>query len=225
VIPFEGFSDTGLELLDLLPSLDREGFGEIRSTYEAELLTPAKSFVVALGERLQEEVSPGLIAEPKVNGSLSPINNDLRFNPNKSPYKEHLLFNFWEGTPKKLDPTHRVRLTTTMSGFATWAAFDKAGLARWRSALDGPTGKAFASISDELADELDADVAGQELKRVPAPYDATHQRADLLRFKGYQFRWQEELPGSVNSPEFPSWCVERLQRVAPIHLWFVELLV
>jgi len=220
---FAGFSNAGLALLDHLPDLDRDGFQAVRPEYEAEILSPAKDFVVAVGDLLQERVSPELNAEPKVNGSLSPINNDLRFSPDKPLYKDHLLFNFWEGAPKKLAPTLRIRLTAEKAGFATGAAFDKEGLQRWRGALDGDEGATFASLSGELAAATGADVAGQELKKVPAPFDPDHPQGELLRFKGYQLRWQEDLPSSVGSASFAEWCVERLERAAPIHRWLLDL--
>lgn len=220
---FGGFTESGLELLAQLPSFDRDRFKSERPQYERELLDPAKAFVVAVGDLLQADVSPDLNAEPKVNGSLSPINNDLRFNPDRPPYKDHLLFNFWEGTPKKLAPTLRIRLTPTLAGFATGAIFDKAGLQRWREGLAGAKGSEFAARSERLAEATGADVAGQELKKVPAPYPSDHPRGELLRFKSYQLRWQEDLPPSVHEAGFAGWCVDRLERAAPLHHWLVDL--
>jgi uncharacterized protein (TIGR02453 family) len=222
---FEGFTPAGLQLLNALPSFDRDAFQAARPRYESQILEPAKLFVVAVGELLHERISPELRAEPKTNGSLSPINNDLRFNPDRAPYKDHLMFNFWEGTPKKTAPTLRIRLTSTKVGFATGAAFDKAGLVAWRDALGDDRGAAFADLSAELATATRADVAGGALKTVPAPYPQDHPRADLLKFKGYQLRWQEDLTAAVGTPELADWCVDRLEQPAAVHRWLVDLLV
>lgn len=64
-----------------------------------------------------------------------------------------------------------------------------------------------------------AEVAGQALERVPSPYPQDHPRADLLRHKMIQIRWQEPLPSAVGKPAFVAWCAKRLQRCAPVHRW------
>ena len=91
------------------------------------MLEPAKAFVTALGEELSKTISKDLVAEPRTNGSIAPINNDLRFAPANSPkarapYKDHLLFRFWEGADKKIAPTLFVRLSAESVGFASGAA-------------------------------------------------------------------------------------------------------
>ena len=70
-------------------------------------------------------ISPRIVAIPRTNGSIGPINNDVRFAKNRSAYKDHLLFRFWElassGSDKKTAATLFVRLGSDSVGFATGA--------------------------------------------------------------------------------------------------------
>ena len=86
---FTGFPRDGFAFLaDLATDNTREFFDAHRETYESALLQPAKGFVIALGEQLQARVSPGIRAEPRVNGSILRITRDTRFTTDKRPYKE-----------------------------------------------------------------------------------------------------------------------------------------
>src|SRR5919205_1037045 len=109
---FAGFPNEGLELLaGLAENNTRQYFDAHRDVYESALLAPAKAFVVALGEELHARVSPGLRAEPRVNGSILRTNRDTRFTTDKRPYKEHLDLWFWEGEgPSREHPGYFIRV-------------------------------------------------------------------------------------------------------------------
>ena len=101
---FTGFSPEGLKFLATLGTKDKVWFDEHRTTYDTEVVPAAKAFVGAMGVTLTDRISPAIEAQPKTNGSIAPINNDLRFSPNASPYKDHLMFRFWEGPTKRSHP-------------------------------------------------------------------------------------------------------------------------
>jgi len=219
-VTFEGFSKTGLDFLTELGSRDKAWFAKNRKIYDAEVAQPAKDFVVDLGEALRIEISSEIVAQPKANGSISPINNDLRFSKDASPYKDHLLFRFWEGANKKVAPTLFVRVSQQDIGFAT--GINISSVDRWRELIDDEsTGTALVAAIASLSQGRDLDLAGQALKRVPAPYAADHPRAGLLRHKMFQARWSEPTPSVVHSGEFVNWCADRLAQCAPIHTWLV----
>lgn len=211
---FSGYTPEALDFLGRLPSRTPDWFKAHRKEYDALLVQPTKALVVDLGAALAKHL-PDIIAQPKTNGSIGPINNDLRFSPNKPPYKDHLLLRFWEGATKKTAPTLYVRLTSSQVGFATGVL--PADVSAWRAVIDGPLGEKLDRAINELAAENDADVVGEGLKRVPAPYPADHPRARLLRFKMLQVRWPEELPDAVHGPEFVEWCLVRLERCFELH--------
>ncbi len=217
---FAGFPREGLDFLAELPGYDKEWFAANRRPYEASVMLPAEAFVDALGERLQDEISHAIVSQPKVNGSISPINRDVRFSADKTPYKDHLLFRWWEGENKKLAPTLFVRLSPESVGFAAGSAF--ASVDRWRELIDEESsGAPLVAAIDRLTGRHDVDVAGAELKRVPAPYAQDHPRGDLLRHKMLQVRWPEPLPPDVVRPAFVDWCAERLDELAEVHRWLV----
>lgn len=221
VADFTGFGTGALEFLDQLGRADKPWFDANRPTYLAEVVEPTKAFVVELGARLRSDISPYLVAEPKVNGSIAPINTDLRFSPDGHPYKDHVLLRFWQGVPKKTAPTLFVRLSARHVGFAAGAAL--ADLEKWRRAVDDDeTGPRLAAAIDSLRDGRDLHVAGEDYKRVPKPYAQNHPRADLLRHKMLQVRWTEPLPPSVCDNAFVDFCAGRLAGCASIHNWLVD---
>lgn len=217
--PFTGFPQTGLDFLAGLGDKDKAWFDENRTIYDTDVVGPAKAFVVELGELLADRISGGIEYQPKTNGSIAPINNDLRFKPDASPYKDHLMFKFWEGPDKSLAPMLWVRMSPLDGvGFASGIAINKPD--RWREAID-EHGSAFAAELAALIATTKAEVAGQDLKRVPKPYAEDHPRGDLLRHKGFQVRWVEKTPKSITTAKFADWCAGQLERTKPIHDWLV----
>ncbi len=219
--PFGGFPPEGLSLLSELGRHDKEWFAQRREVYDRCVADPAKRFADAMGEELRATVSAGITAQPKVNGSISPINNDLRFRPDAQPYKDHLLFRFWEGRSKKTAATLFVRLSEETVGFASGIV--PADIDRWRSVVASPSGEGLAGALDAIAavTPRGLDLAGEELKRVPGGHDPDHPRADLLRRKSLQVRWSEPTPDEVHTPGFAEWCGRRLERCGALHAWFV----
>lgn len=218
---FEGFPASGMEFLTELPKRNKKWFDNNRKTYESGLAAPAKQFVDCLGPILCEEISTGITAQARVNGSIAPINNDVRFSKDKSPYKDHLLFRFWEGAEKKTAPTLFVRLAPNEIGFASGVAFADAHA--WRAAIDdNKSGKKLDSLLNKLAKKYSLDVAGAELKRVPAPFNADHDRAGLLRHKMFQVRFAKPAPKAFGRSAFAPWCARQLQELADVHRWLVE---
>lgn len=217
---FEGFPPEGLQFLTTLGTEDKTWLEANRSTYDQQVVAPTKAFVTTLGQGLAGGMAPAVVALPKTNGSIAPINNDLRFNPDRNPYKDHLLLRFWEGPDKKTAPTLFVRLSAHSVGFATGAALPN--LDRWRALIDDDTtGAPLAAALAALAEGRHLDVAGQGYRRVPKPYPADHPRAELLRHKSFQARWSEPTPPSVTTPAFVDHCLERLEVCADIHHWLV----
>jgi len=217
---FTGFPRTGLEFLATLGTKNKAWFSENRATYDTDLVPHAKAFVVELGELLGDRISGGIEYEPRTNGSIAPINNDLRFSPDASPYKDHLLFKFWEGPNNKTAPLLYVRLSPA-DGIGFASGINIADLRRWRTAID-EHGDPLAASLDALVSDVKAEVAGQGLKKVPKPYAEDHRHGDLLRHKGFQVRWVKKTPKLVSTAKFADWCASELERTVPIHRWLVE---
>lgn len=213
------FTREARDFLRELPTHDKAWFDTNRPAYQSLIAEPAKALVEAVATDLRNDLSPAIVGLPRVNGSISPINRDIRFSADKTPYKDHLLFRWWEGDDKKTAPTLFVRLAADEVGFATGVMLPS--LDRWRELVDSEaTGAPLASAVAELVAETGADVAGIEYKRVPKPYPAEHPRADLLRCKWLQVRWMEPFP--EDGSDFAPWCARHLLRCADVHRWLVE---
>ena len=89
-----------------------------------------------------------------------------------------------------------VRISSTSAGFAAGAMFDSVD--RWRELIDDDsTGPALAQAIARLGKGRALELAGAELKRVPAPYAADHPRGDLLRHKASRCRTPWARPHSL----------------------------
>jgi uncharacterized protein (TIGR02453 family) len=220
---FAGFSREGLEFLEgLAADNSRDYFDAHRSTYEAALLQPAKDFVVALGEELRARVSPGLRAEPRVNGSILRINRDTRFSSDKRPYKDHVDFWFWEGdAPSRERPGLFMRLRPARVTLgAGMHRFEPPALAAYRAAVDDhASGRALEDAIIDATGLRGVTVGGLANKRVPRGYAADHPRADLLRHSALYVSGDWKLPRAATRPAFVGWAAERLERMAPVERW------
>jgi uncharacterized protein (TIGR02453 family) len=216
---FSGYTDESIAFLEALPGRDPDWFKANKASYESAVVLPTKAFVAAFGERLREDL-PDIEAQPKTNGSIAPINNDLRFTPDASPYKDHVMLRFWQGAPKKTAPTLMVRLAPSGVGFA--AGIIPSDVGRWREVIDSAVGAELADAVASLATAKKAEVVGEGLKNVPAPYAKDHPRGHLLRHKMLQVRWEQPLPKNVTKPAFVDWCAKQLEPAVPLHRLLVE---
>jgi hypothetical protein len=99
---------------------------------------------------------------------------------------------------------------------------------QFRNAVAGARGKALdaALITLRRKHARHAlEVAGEQLKKVPQPWSADHERADLLRLTSFQVRFREAVPRVMAQPGFVAWCAERLQELMPVHRWLVRELL
>lgn len=219
---FSGFPPDGLAFLHSLGTKDKAWFNSNRPRYQANLVAPTRAFIVALGQGIAATFAPAIIAQPKTNGSIPPINNDLRFSPNKSPYKDHLLLKFWEGADKQTAPKLFVRIGRDQIGFSAGARIAPPDVFRDR-VDDAKSGPELSAALATLAERYPIEIGDEKLKRVPKPYPPGHPRADLLKHKGiFHVRWPEPTPPEIHHPEFIDYCLTRLDACAELHHWLVR---
>jgi len=82
-------SETFQFMADLWENNNKAWFDENRKRYESEVRKPLKAVAAALSDPIASIV-PEFDGKPK----LSRINNDIRFTPNKPPYKEHMWISY-----------------------------------------------------------------------------------------------------------------------------------
>ena len=225
---FAGFPREGFAFLaDLATENTREFFDAHRETYESALLEPAKAFVIALGEQLQARVSPGIRAEPRVNGSILRITRDTRFTTDKRPYKDHLDIWFWEGdAPSRERPGLSVRLRpATVVLSAGIHRLEPTALAAYRAAVDDDrSGEALEAAIEDARMLRGVKLGGLAYKRVPRGFDSDHPRAELLRHGALYVSGEWKLPRAASGPGFVGWVADRLEQMAPVERWLTATL-
>lgn len=213
---FEGFDRAAVALLARLPDMSADEYADHKAQLAAGLTKPGAALIGAVADRLDAD----LTVVPR--SSVSPLHRDLRFAPDGAArYKDHLLLTTWEGDDKKSSPMFWIRVDAARVGFASGIAFSPAIRERWRESVGGEAGAELAAELERLVVEHGADVAGDQVKRVPVPFDADHPRADLLRHTAFQVRFAEPLPALIGTPELADWCVARLGELLPVHRWLV----
>ena len=82
-------------LRDLAKNNNREWFTRNKDRYTRDVQEPSLRFIEDAGPRLQK-FSANLVADPKpFGGSLSRIYRDIRFSPDKRPYRCDVGIHFW----------------------------------------------------------------------------------------------------------------------------------
>lgn len=216
---FLGFDRAAITLLSELPRFGKTEYAKHSELLSAGLREPGLQLIQAVAEA----VDPSLTADRHT--SVSPLHRDLRFAAIGTPhYKDHLLLTTWEGREKKIAPTLWIRIDSEFIGFASGIAMSPEIRERWRLAVGGPQGQAFAqqiAVLQKAHSEHEFEAVGDTLKRVPPPWDEKHPRADLLRMNRLQVRFRERIPKVIDRPAFAEWCEQRLLSLIPVHRWLV----
>jgi len=155
----------------------REWFLKHREHYEGAVRQPCLRLITDLGFRLRD-VSPWIVADAKPNGgSLMRIYRDIRFSPDKSPYKSHVGINFPHAGAT--DEIHGAGYYLHLDPGATFLA---AGA--WR-----PDRRSLAKIRDAIAwkpsewkkAKRGLQLGGESLTRAPRGYGDDHSMIEDLK--------------------------------------------
>lgn len=166
-------------LAGLAQNNSRDWFTAHKEEYEATLKHPALLLLDQLAAQLKAQ------GEQTVTTKLFRPHRDVRFSKDKTPYNSHLHM-LWQVGQAALFFGVAPDYVTFGGGVM---AFDKNQLTNWRAAVDSDTGGDIANLTQTLmAQGYTPDAA--ELKRVPAPYDKDHPRAELLRHKSFKL-WRQ----------------------------------
>jgi len=217
---FDGFSRDALKFLAQLAKNNNRGwFNDNRSRYDEALLEPAKEFVRAMDSHVYA-ISPNINCEPRVNGSIKRISRDTRFARNKAPYKEYFDFMFRYAGVGKEGPGYFLRLTPkeVYLGGGSYM-FERAQLPTYRLAVaSDKSGRELAGIVKKLKKSGFA-VHGEHYKRVPAGFDAGHERESLLRYAGLYAIAELSTPSQLHTAGFTNYCARYFKKVAPLTEW------
>ena len=197
----------------------KEWFDKHRAEYEADVLEPARDFVIELGSKLRK-LRPKLQVDPRTNYGVKRINRDVRFSRNKKPYKDHQTLWWWEGAEKERSPGYWFDLhpKNVILAVGLYMADPKV-LERYREAV----------VDDRRGGALDRMIKGFEKKgykldgpmkkRVPRGFDPNHPRARYLKYDGI-YAWVETpLPRG----DFVAHCFSHYRTLTPLQTWLMEL--
>lgn len=224
--PFKGFpKDTISFFRELAKHNDREWFAAQRGRYEESVLRPARAFVTAMGGRLGR-LSPGIIADPRPNGSLFRIHRDTRFSPDKTPFKTHLGIYFWEGKGGRMECSgyyFHLEPPIIMLGGGIYI-FPRPLLERFRrAALDPEYGGELAAIVKKIAARPGISLGGKHYKRLPPGTDPGHANAELLLHNGLYAGWESKIPDEFHSAALLDYCIDKFRAMQPLHRWLTGL--
>jgi uncharacterized protein (TIGR02453 family) len=221
-----GFSAGTLRFLRGLDKNNAKAwFDAHRCDYENDLLEPAKIFVEALGDKLHT-FAPGVIAEPRINGSIRRMNRDLRFSKDKRPYKNYLDLNFPEGRKDTgmCGVSFFIRVTPkslVLGAGAHMFAPDK--LKAYRDAvLDEKRGREIHELTRKLS-KTGYRVSGLHFARPPRGMPADHPRAELLRHAGlYAYL---EIPAGEDTigPRLLADSTAHFKKLHPLNEWLLAM--
>lgn len=107
---FTGFPPSGIDFLAGLAADNTKAyFDRNRSAYASDVAAPLRALVVAVGQRLRDEVSRDVCFEPAVGKSLFRVNRDTRFSADRTPYHPWAGAIWWAGLPRR-PPCPRLHL-------------------------------------------------------------------------------------------------------------------
>ncbi len=195
-------------------------FDANRALYEAGFVAPAKAFVAAIGPRLKE-ISPDVQFEPRVNGSISRINRDIRFSKDKRPYKDHLDLIFWHGDKRSFAaPGFWFRMTAgeVMLGVGCYR-FEGEMLDGFRQSIVHPrSGRDLLQVVDEIKASGDYEIGEKTRKRPPAGFSASSALAEYLLYEGLFV--SVTLPvETAQKSDLVETCLSHYRRMWPIGAW------
>jgi uncharacterized protein (TIGR02453 family) len=225
---FKGFPESGLQFLaDLSQNNNREWFNENKPIYLEYIVEPSKKFIETVGEQLQF-IAPHIQYDTRTNGqgSLMRIYRDIRFSPDKTPYKTYVGIRFWEGSGKAKDnPGYSLWFDHTGAALHVGMhGFSKALLETYRNAVaDGDRGPGLEKAISEVKKAGEYEVGSEHYKRVPRGYDKDHPRADLLRYNSLYVSSPRIQPDVLASPLLTEIVLSHFEKMAPVQRWLVKV--
>jgi len=193
----------------------REWFLANKDRYENQVREPLQRFVSEF-ERPLLEISPHFRADPRpVGGSLFRIYRDVRFSPDKSPYKTHAGIQFRHERGKDVHaPGFYLHLEpeNVFAAVGIWHP-DSKMLQQIREAIATKPKDWLKAKSDKDFSDL-YELGGESLKRAPQGYEPDHPQIEDLKRKDYiaHFVFSER---EACSPDFPDRYAEGCRRAAP----------
>jgi len=170
---------------DLAKNNDRDWFNRNKLRYERDVKEPLLQFISDFGPQLRR-INPHLVADPRpVGGSLFRIYRDVRFSPDKSPYKTHAGVRFPHEESKNVHaPGYYLHLQPgeVFAAAGIWHP-DPLTLKKVRDAIVSDSTGWKRAVSRTVRGKCE--LGGESLKKVARGYDPDHPLAEDLKRKDF----------------------------------------
>lgn len=203
-------------LAGLAANNDRAWFAVHRTEYETHWLHAGLDLIEALAP-LCAEMTPRLLAVPKLNASLRRIHRDTRFSKDKTPYQPRMHLILSTGEPFNKVPGMHLVLSPEGLGFgAGHYGLETQALHDLRQRVCDADERGALLEAITAAERVGSRLDPPDLARVPKGYDAAPAWEALLRRKSMIVR----APSPQPAPDwlFTSEAPKGLARITRAHL-------
>jgi uncharacterized protein (TIGR02453 family) len=205
----------------------KEWFENNRVRFDFEFLQPAIQFVIDMGERLTE-LSPNIIAIPKIDKSIFRLHRDVRFSKNKAPYKTNMGLYFWEGCGKKMECSglyFHIEPKLFFLGAGMYQ-FTKDQLFKYRDVVSNPVkGKELNDLVNKLLKNKKYQLGGNTYKKTPRGFDPGYAYNELLLHSGFYVYYESKNFTELTKKDPVTTSYKIYKELYPLHRWFVENIV
>ncbi len=171
-------------LRELKQNNDKAWFAENKQRYESVVREPLLKFIADFAIDLVK-ISPHYEADPrKVGGSLFRIHRDIRFSPDKSPYKTHAGIQFRHESGKDVHaPGFYLHLEpdNVFTAIGVWQP-DAETLGKIRDAIVAHPHRWQQIFADDKFNAI-FKLEGDRLKKAPREYDPNYLLIEILKNK------------------------------------------
>ncbi len=173
-------------LRELKANNNRPWFTENKQRYETEVRDAMLVFIADFGPRLRR-ISRHYVADPRpVGGSMFRIYRDIRFSPDKSPYKTNVAASFHHSTAKNMQAPGYYMHLSAGEVFVEGGMYmpDSAAATKIRDAIAAHPQQWTRTISSP-AFKQHCELSGSRLARPPRGYDPAHPLIEDLKLKSF----------------------------------------
>jgi uncharacterized protein (TIGR02453 family) len=150
--------------------------------------------------------------------SIFRINRDVRFGHNKDPYKTHFSAYFTASPGKDVDaPAYYIQIGPRGQTLIAGGLYqpDKRQVTAVRQEIDYDAGAFRDILADANFRYFFADLSGEQLKRPPVGFPATHPDLDLLKHKNYIVAHEMTDAAALAEPDFRTYVLAAFRELVP----------
>lgn len=210
--------------IDLKENNTKEWFEDNRERYNNEVLFPAQAFVELLGAEAKT-LRPAIQAIPKIDKSIFRLHRDVRFSPNKSPYKTHLGIFLWEGERKKMECPglyFHIEPGQYFVGVGLYM-FPPDLLKMYRKAVSQPDNAlALHTVMEPLKEDSQIELCNKHFKKTPRGFQADFPHSEYLLYNGLFGMISGSDFSAIEGEKAPAFCMDGFRKMLDLHIWLVE---